>query len=71
LIEGGGDTAAGFLEKGLVDRVLFFIAPKIIGGKDAITSVEGLGVDRVRKAIELKNIEIQKIGNDILLKGNL
>ncbi|MFC1667746.1 RibD family protein, partial [Candidatus Omnitrophota bacterium] len=71
LVEGGGDTAAGFVEKGLVDQVLFFIAPKIIGGKEAVTSVEGLGVDRVKKALRLSNIEIGRIGEDILVKGDV
>jgi len=69
LVEGGGETLAGFIEGGLVDRVLFFIAPKIIGGKDAITSVEGQGVDRVRKSLKLKDIKIEKIGEDILVGG--
>ncbi|MBU1853603.1 MAG: bifunctional diaminohydroxyphosphoribosylaminopyrimidine deaminase/5-amino-6-(5-phosphoribosylamino)uracil reductase RibD [Candidatus Omnitrophica bacterium] len=71
LIEGGGDTAAGFLENRLVDRVLFFIAPKIIGGRDAITSVEGQGVDKIKKAIGLKDIEVDRIGEDILVKGRI
>lgn len=71
LIEGGGDTAAGFIEKGLVDRILFFIAPKIIGGKDAVTSVEGLGVDRVKKATVLKDMDVERIGDDILVKANV
>ena len=71
LVEGGGDTAAGFIEKGLVDRVLFFIAPKIIGGRDAITPVEGYGVDKVKKALRLKGIEVERLNEDILIKGNL
>jgi len=70
LVEGGGDTAAGFIEKGLVDRVLFFIAPKIIGGRDAVTSVEGLGVSRVKKALRLKDIEVERIENDVLIKAS-
>ena len=71
LVEGGGNTAAGFIEKGLVDRVLFFIAPKIIGGRDAITSIEGTGVDKVRKALQLKNVDIKRIGDDILFEGDV
>ncbi|MBU1007284.1 MAG: bifunctional diaminohydroxyphosphoribosylaminopyrimidine deaminase/5-amino-6-(5-phosphoribosylamino)uracil reductase RibD [Candidatus Omnitrophica bacterium] len=71
LIEGGGDTAAGFLENGLVDRILFFIAPKIIGGRDALTSVEGTGVDKVKKAIGLNNVSVERIGADILVKGDV
>lgn len=69
LVEGGGDTAAGFIENGLVDRVLFFIAPKIIGGKDAITSVEGHGVEKVKKAVELKDVEAELLEKDILISG--
>ncbi len=69
LVEGGGQTLAGFIEGGFVDRVLFFISPKIIGGKNAITSVEGKGVDKVRKSLKLKDIKIEKIGEDILVGG--
>ena len=71
LVEGGGDTAAGFLEKRLVDRVFFFLAPKIIGGRDAISPVEGDGVSRVRDAIGLKNITFEKKGEDLLIKGDI
>jgi diaminohydroxyphosphoribosylaminopyrimidine deaminase / 5-amino-6-(5-phosphoribosylamino)uracil reductase len=71
LIEGGGDTASGFLEEGLVDRVFFFIAPKIIGGRDALTPVEGDGVKRVGKAVRLKNMEVERIGEDILIKADI
>jgi len=71
LIEGGGKTAAGFLEQGLVDRVMFFISPLIIGGKDAVTSVEGSGIDRIKQALRLKNIGIKQIGQDILINGDL
>jgi len=69
LVEGGGEIAASFLEGNFVDRVLFFIAPKIIGGRDAISSVEGLGVAKVKDSIILKDIEIKRIGGDILVKG--
>jgi len=69
LVEGGGETLAGFIEGGFVDKVLFFIAPKIIGGKDAITSVEGRGVNRVSKSIKLKDVKIERLGEDILVGG--
>ncbi|OIO33004.1 MAG: riboflavin biosynthesis protein RibD [Candidatus Omnitrophica bacterium CG1_02_40_15] len=70
LVEGGGDTIAGFLEQGFVDRVLFFIAPKIIGGRNAVTSVEGRGVGKVSYAIKLKNVKVEMIGGeDILISG--
>jgi len=71
LVEGGGDTISGFLEQGLCDRVMFFIAPKIIGGRGAVTSVEGRGVEKVSQAIKLKDIKMEAInGGDILISGN-
>ncbi len=69
LVEGGGDTIAGFLEQGLADRVLFFIAPKIIGGRNAVTSVEGKGIEKVSQAIELEDVKIEMLGRDILVTG--
>jgi len=70
LVEGGGDTIAGFIEQGLIDRVLFFIAPKIIGGRKAVTSVEGKGVKNVSQAIKLKDVKVEIIdGGDILVNA--
>lgn len=69
LIEGGGEIIASALKEKLVDKVLFFIAPKIIGGREAITSVEGDGVEAVNRAIGLKEVKIRKFGSDILVKG--
>ncbi|MQY52969.1 MAG: riboflavin biosynthesis protein RibD, partial [Firmicutes bacterium] len=69
LIEGGGKVNASALEMGLVDKVLFFIAPKIVGGENAITPVEGEGIDRIGKAIKLKDTKIRKFGDDILFEG--
>ena len=71
LVEGGGDTISGFLEQGLADRVLFLIAPKIIGGRGAVTSVEGKGIEKISQAIELKDVRVEMIGTDILVSGNL
>ena len=71
LVEGGGDTAAGFIEAGLVDRALFFIAPKIIGGRNALTSIEGLGAGKVRKAIKLRRVKVVSLGEDILVKADV
>ena len=69
LVEGGGELIASFVQDRLVDQFLFFIAPKIIGGRRAVTSVEGDGVSKVRQAHLLKNIKITKFKNDILIEG--
>lgn len=69
LVEGGGGLIAALAEEKLIDRFLFFIAPKIIGGKDAVTSVEGRGVDRIREAPILKNMKLRKFKDDILIEA--
>lgn len=71
LVEGGGELAASLLKDGLVDRVMFFIAPKIIGGRSAVTGVEGDGARNVRDAVSVKNIKVRRFGDDILIEGDL
>lgn len=69
LVEGGGELIAGLAEKGLVDRFLIFIAPKIIGGRRAVTSVEGNGVARIKNALNFKNLRIRRFKEDILIEA--
>ncbi|HPO14792.1 MAG TPA: bifunctional diaminohydroxyphosphoribosylaminopyrimidine deaminase/5-amino-6-(5-phosphoribosylamino)uracil reductase RibD [Candidatus Hydrogenedentes bacterium] len=69
LIEGGGTTHASAFEAGVVDKVWIFIAPKIIGGRDAITPVEGEGVATMDEAIELTNMQVRPIGPDLLVEA--
>ena len=71
LVEGGGTLIGSLFDFNLVDKVLFFIAPKIIGGKDAISSVMGRGISRVDKAVKLKEVSFKKIGGDFLLEGTI
>jgi diaminohydroxyphosphoribosylaminopyrimidine deaminase/5-amino-6-(5-phosphoribosylamino)uracil reductase len=67
LAEGGGELIGSLVEKRLVDKFLFFIAPRIIGGRDAVTSVEGQGAGRINKALNLKIIERKNTGRDLLI----
>ncbi len=69
MIEGGGGLLAAVFEAGIVDKALFFIAPKIFGGKDAPTPVGGSGAARVAEAIHLAGLSVEKIGEDILIEG--
>ena len=69
LIEGGGNLIWGALKSKIVDKMKIFIAPKIIGGKDAPSLVEGKGIRKLKKALLLKEIKIRKIGEDFLLEG--
>ena len=69
LVEGGGTLNGSLFDEGLVDKVLFFISPKIIGGKDAIGSVMGRGISRMEKAIKLKDVALKRLGEDFLVEG--
>ncbi|MFH1578092.1 MAG: bifunctional diaminohydroxyphosphoribosylaminopyrimidine deaminase/5-amino-6-(5-phosphoribosylamino)uracil reductase RibD [Candidatus Omnitrophota bacterium] len=68
-VEGGGTLIGSLFDEGLVDKVLFFISPKIIGGKDAISSVMGKGVSHPDKAFRLKDFRLRRIGEDFLVEG--
>ena len=69
LVEGGGNLIGSLFDEGLVDKVLFFISPKIIGGKDAISSVMGKGVAFADKAVRLKDVRLRRIGEDFLVEA--
>lgn len=71
LIEGGGEVGASAIEAGIVDKAYFFIVPKIFGGKEAKTPVEGLGVKVPSQAKHLKNIHEERVGGDFLITGYL
>ncbi len=69
LIEGGGETIAAAFRGDLVDSLYCFIAPKIIGGREAPTPVDGLGIKKVKEALWLERMETVIIGSDLLVKG--
>lgn len=66
LVEGGGETHASFLAAGLVQRVVLFYAPKIIGGRAARKSVGG---DGAMKPMRLREVEWQRVGSDLMLRA--
>ena len=69
LVEGGANVAGRFLDAGLVNKVSFFIAPKIIGGNDAPTAVGGQGARKLAEGIELQDIEVTQRGQDVEFTG--
>ena len=71
LIEGGGEINAAALQAGIVDKLMFFIAPKLIGGKDAPGPIGGVGIGRLAEAFELRDTKISQIGADFLIEGYL
>ncbi len=68
-IEGGSEILASAFESGCVHKVYTAIAPKIVGGRDAITPVAGKGIERMDDAIVLNNVSHEIIGNDVIIKG--
>ena len=71
LVEGGATLSGSFVAKKLVDKVYFFIAPKIVGGKEAKTPVAGTGILNLQEALTLKDIQIEKLEEDILIIGRV
>jgi diaminohydroxyphosphoribosylaminopyrimidine deaminase/5-amino-6-(5-phosphoribosylamino)uracil reductase len=69
LVEGGGETHASFFSAGLVDKVYAYIAPIVIGGRDAQSPVAGAGVADLRDALRLDDTSIQDLDGDYLITG--
>lgn len=69
LVEGGGTLIGSLMDEGLVDKFMFFISPKVIGGKDAIASVMGSGVGRIERALRLRDVKLRRLGEDFLIEG--
>lgn len=69
LVEGGATLFGSLFDQGLVDKLLAFIAPIIIGGEGAKSPVEGRGVGEISKAITLRQVAMERFGDDMLMKG--
>ncbi len=71
MIEGGSSVHEAALQARIVDKVLFFIAPKIFGGKDAPTAVGGPGVEEVEQAWRLAGMSVKNVGPDLVVEGKV
>lgn len=69
MVEGGAAVFGSLFEQSLVDKVLVFIAPIIIGGEQAKNPVEGKGVEKLSQATNLIRTRMESVGNDILISG--
>ncbi len=69
LLEGGPRLSTAALDRGLVDKILCFVAPIIVGGSGSPTPVEGNGVERMADALRLEEVEIETLGQDVLIQG--
>jgi diaminohydroxyphosphoribosylaminopyrimidine deaminase/5-amino-6-(5-phosphoribosylamino)uracil reductase len=71
LVEGGGEVNASFLMQGLAQRIAFFYAPKVLGGRDARHAVSGDGANSLDEAIKLTEVEWRRFGADLLMTGRV
>jgi diaminohydroxyphosphoribosylaminopyrimidine deaminase/5-amino-6-(5-phosphoribosylamino)uracil reductase len=71
LVEGGGEVNASFLLGGLAQRVAFFYAPKILGGRNSRKAVAGEGVRSLAEVIQLRDVEWKRLGRDWLLTARV
>ena len=69
MIEGGSSLNSYALQDGIVDKVVFFIAPKIIGGKESIPAIGGLSFRRLEDAFRLNDLKVRKVGDDLMVVG--
>lgn len=71
LLEGGGTLNESALKSGIVDEIQFIIAPLLIGGRDAITPIEGAGFNTIDEGIRLHQMTTRRIGEDILVTARV
>jgi diaminohydroxyphosphoribosylaminopyrimidine deaminase / 5-amino-6-(5-phosphoribosylamino)uracil reductase len=71
LVEGGGEVNASFLRKGLAQRVAFFYAPMILGGRESLPSVAGEGARSLAESLKLTDLDWQRLGPDWLLSARI
>jgi diaminohydroxyphosphoribosylaminopyrimidine deaminase / 5-amino-6-(5-phosphoribosylamino)uracil reductase len=71
LLEGGPRRAGAFLDAGEVDAMALFLAPVVLGGSNARDPLEGSGVERISEAIRALALEVEHIGEDVLISARL
>lgn len=69
LLEGGGRLNGAMLEAGLIDKIVLFLAPIIVGGREAPSAFDFAGVDTIREAYRLERLNVETIGDNICISG--
>ncbi|OGH69694.1 MAG: riboflavin biosynthesis protein RibD [Candidatus Magasanikbacteria bacterium RIFCSPHIGHO2_02_FULL_51_14] len=70
-VEGGAGIHGAFHDSRMIDKVIFYIAPKIIGGIDSLSAVGGEGVKKMSEAAELKEVQVDRVGSDVKIVGQI
>ena len=69
LIEGGGNLIGSAIQAGVVDKTLFFFAPKILGGDDGVPICRGVGPAAMKDCLDLNSIQTRQFDDDVLIEG--
>jgi diaminohydroxyphosphoribosylaminopyrimidine deaminase/5-amino-6-(5-phosphoribosylamino)uracil reductase len=69
LVEGGSRVLASAFKAGIVDKVQFFYAPKVLGGDDGVPICSGPGPELMNQSIPIKEITVQRFDDDVLIEG--
>jgi diaminohydroxyphosphoribosylaminopyrimidine deaminase/5-amino-6-(5-phosphoribosylamino)uracil reductase len=69
LVEGGAEVHASFFAEGLVDKVYAYVAPRLIGGKEAPGPLGGAGVDHLAGSTQLHELDFARLGDDLVITG--
>jgi len=71
LLEGGARLAWGFLSQGLIDEIVYFYAPKLIGGAEAPGMIGGAGFAKMAQAVMLEKPKLRRLGDDIMMQARI
>jgi diaminohydroxyphosphoribosylaminopyrimidine deaminase/5-amino-6-(5-phosphoribosylamino)uracil reductase len=69
LIEGGAEVNASALQAGIVDKVVLFIAPLLMTGRDSLCSIGGIAPVRLAHALKLREVSTRFVGRDLMVEG--
>ncbi len=69
MIEGGSRVIGSALRAGIVDKIVFFYAPKILGGDDGYPVTKGQGPNSIEQSLRIKDMQVRKFGQDIMVEG--
>ena len=69
LVEGGANVAGRLVDSALINKVTFFVAPKIVGGEESLSAVGGVGVELMSDAAKLRDVEVTQRGDDVEITG--
>jgi diaminohydroxyphosphoribosylaminopyrimidine deaminase/5-amino-6-(5-phosphoribosylamino)uracil reductase len=71
LIEGGSRVSGSALRSDIVDKIIFFYAPKLLGGDDGVPICRGQGQERMQDCLNIDRVTVHRFGNDIMIEGYL